>query len=118
MPAYMIARTTINDRGKFDQEFLPAIRQVFEAYGCKLLAQSDSVETIKGNDTIAHAAILEFQDLAHAHACAASPEFQAAMAIADTCMTDHAVWLVDGLAAPAETKSPEPASEAEKEPAE
>jgi len=118
MPAYMIARTTITDRSMFEQEFMPTIRPAFEAHGAKLLAQSDSVKTIKGTDTIAHAAILEFPDLNAAYACAASSEFKAAMAIADNCMTDHAVRLVDGLEAPAETKSPEPASEAAKEPAE
>ena len=98
MPAYMIARTTITDRAKFEREFMPAIRPAFEAYGAKLLAQSDSVETIKGNDTIAHLAVAEFPNLAAARACAASSDFKAAMAIADTIMTDHAVRLVDGLA--------------------
>ena len=103
MSAYMIARTTITDRAKFDQEFMPAIKKAFEAYGCKLLAQSDSVETIKGGegDPIAHLAILEFADLNHARACSQSPEFRGAMAIADTCMTDHTVRMIDGLAAPA-----------------
>ena len=107
MPAYMIARTTITDRKKFEQEFMPAIRPAFEAHGAKLLAQSDSVETIKGNDTIAHLAIAEFPDLAAAQACAGCPEFQAAMAIADTIMTDHAVRLVDGLAAAADAPAAE-----------
>ena len=116
MPAYMIARTTITDRSMFEQEFMPTIRPAFEAHGAKLLAQSDSVETIKGTDTIAHAAILEFPDLSAAYACAASSEFKAAMAIADNCMTDHAVRLVDGLAV--EPKSTEPAAEEAKEPAE
>jgi uncharacterized protein (DUF1330 family) len=108
----MIARTTITDRNKFEQKFMPALRPVFEAYNCKLLAQSDNVETIIGNDTIAHAAILEFPDLAAARACAASSDFQAAMAIAATCMTDHMVRMIDGLQAPAETAA------AEREPAE
>jgi uncharacterized protein (DUF1330 family) len=70
------------------------------------VAQSDNVETIKGNDTIAHLAILQFQDLAHARACSQSPEFHAAMAIADTCMTDHAVRLVDDLTAAIAEASP------------
>jgi uncharacterized protein (DUF1330 family) len=101
MPAYMIARTTISDRGKFEKEFMPAIKKAFDAYGCKLLAQSDNVETIKGGkgDPIAHAAILEFPDLDRARACSQSPEFRAAMAIADTCMTDHTVRMLDGLSA-------------------
>jgi len=112
MPAYMIARTTITDRAKFEKEFMPTIRPAFEAHGAKLLAQSDDVVTILGNDTIAHAAIVEFPDLAAAQACAASSDFRAAMAIAATCMTDHAVRMVDGLQAPAQ------AERAEKEPAE
>jgi uncharacterized protein (DUF1330 family) len=100
MPAYMIARTTITDRAKFDREFMPAIKKAFDAHGCKLLAQSDRVETIKGgeNDPIAHAAILEFPDIERARACSQSHEFAAAMAIADTCMSGHAVRMLDGLA--------------------
>jgi uncharacterized protein (DUF1330 family) len=115
MPAYMIARTTITDRSKFEQEFMPAILPVFQAYGAKLLAQSDNVITIKGNDQIAHLAILELPDQATALACASDPAFKAAMAIADTIMTDHAVRLVDGLEASADTKS---TAEPAKEPAE
>jgi len=84
MPAYMIARTTITDRAKFEQEFFPTIRPALEAHGAKLLAQSDDVVTIIGNDQIAHCAILDFPDLAAARACAASSDFKAAMPIAAT----------------------------------
>jgi uncharacterized protein (DUF1330 family) len=111
MPAYMIARTTIVDREKFEQEFMPVVRQMFEVYNCKLLVQSDAVETVIGSSSdtignIGHLAILEFPDLAHAQACAASPEMQALKKIGANCMIDHYVRLVDGLA---ETKSAEPA---------
>jgi uncharacterized protein (DUF1330 family) len=102
MPAYMIARATINNRAKFEQEFLPAIKPAFAPHGCKLLAQSDNVVTLIGDDKIAHLAIAEFPSLAAAQACATSREFKAAMAIAGTIMTDHYIRMVDGLATPVE----------------
>jgi hypothetical protein len=52
---------------------------------------------------------------ATALARASDPAFKAAMAIADTIMTGHAVRLVDGLEASADTKS---TAEPAKEPAE
>jgi uncharacterized protein (DUF1330 family) len=112
MPAYMIARATIKDREKFNSEFMPLIKNIGQTYNAKLLAQSDNVQTLVGNDTIAHAAILEFPDLAKAQACAQSSVFQEAMGVAENCIADHYLRLIDGLPVTAG------ASAAVKEPAE
>lgn len=119
MTAYMIARTTITDRTKFENDFMPIIKQAMEEFDAKLIAQSDNPETIHGDATtiigkIDHLAILEFEDIAVAHACAQSVEFKHAMEIAQTCMSDHYVRLVEGMPTPSKSES-EPAHEQSEE---
>lgn len=130
MTAYMVARTTITDRAKFDNDFMPAIRHVMESYNAKLIAQSDHVETVHGDEhsmigSISHLAILEFESIDIAHDCAKSEAFKHAMAIAGGCMVDHYVRLIDGMPATAaehhhheeQAKSGEEAAHPAQEPA-
>lgn len=98
MPAYMIAHATIADREKFNSDFMPAIKAAFEPHGAKLLSQSDEVTTLIGSDNVDHAAIAEFPNKEAAEACAQSAEFKHAMEVADTCITNHFLWMIDGLA--------------------
>ena len=38
MSVYITARTTVTDRKKYENEFLPAIRKIHEAHGAKIIA--------------------------------------------------------------------------------
>ena len=42
---------------------MPLIKNIGQTYNAKLLAQSDNVQTLVGNDTIAHAAISKSLDI-------------------------------------------------------
>lgn len=78
MPAYWIAHVTVTDPTRYAgyQSLAPA---AFEKFGARFLARGGLSETPEGPVYHRHV-VIEFRDLPTAHACYASPEYNAARA--------------------------------------
>lgn len=95
MTAYWIAHVTITDPEAYAryQALGPA---VFAAHGGRFLARGGQSEVMEGPVLDRHV-VIEFPSLAAAHACYASPEYQAARACREGAATAHVV-IVEGVA--------------------
>ena len=71
MSAYVIADVEITDANLYGQ-FLEQVTATVEAHGGKFVARGDAMETILGNWTPKHLALLEFGNLQQIHAWLAS----------------------------------------------
>jgi uncharacterized protein (DUF1330 family) len=102
MTAYVAARTTITDKEKYENKFLPAVMKARDAHGGKIIA-AGYIQYLIGEpaEESARVTIIEFQDEAQARAMLDSPEMQSALEIAQTCMSNPRISIVPGVPATA-----------------
>ncbi|WP_340588465.1 DUF1330 domain-containing protein [Erythrobacter alti] len=76
MPAYIIARFTIHDRGSYDR-YDAAFMTVFAKFKGKLLSADESPDVLQGEWNHTRSVLLEFPDKRSARAWMLSPEYRA-----------------------------------------
>ncbi|WP_109441215.1 DUF1330 domain-containing protein [Acinetobacter haemolyticus] len=83
MSAYWIAHVTIHDLEQYKQ-YMALAPHAFEKYGAKFLARGGNSYCLEGEEYQRHV-IIEFSDLATAHACYDSEEYNKARAARQGC---------------------------------
>lgn len=76
MPAYWIAHVTVTDPERY-KGYMALAPAAFARYGARFLARGGAAECLEGPEFNRHV-VIEFPDLASAHACYFSAEYQAA----------------------------------------
>nr|WP_297355198.1 DUF1330 domain-containing protein [uncultured Caldimonas sp.] len=77
--AYWIVRVTVTNPDQYPG-YLEAARPAFEKYRARFLVRGGAVQCMEG-DFRERNVVVEFADLATAHACYASPEYERARKI-------------------------------------
>ena len=90
---YWIAHVTVDDPEGY-KAYVAANAIAFEKFGAKFLVRGGASEVKSGKAKDRHV-ILEFESYATALSCYASPEYQAAAKIRDTCSAADVV-VVEG----------------------
>jgi len=95
MSVYIAARTTVTDKEKYENEFLPAVMKVHEAHGGKIIA-AGYIQYLVGApaEDGARVTIIECPDEAHARAL--FEEVKPLMA-AMQCTTNPRISIVPGI---------------------
>ncbi len=88
--AYWIVRVSVTKPEEYP-EYLAAAKPAFEKYGARFVVRGGAFECMEGSSR-ARNVVVEFGDLATAHACYASAEYQMAKAIRQrTAETDFVI---------------------------
>ncbi len=96
MAAYVMANLEVTDPAGF-APYREAVPATIAKYGGRYLARGGTAVAVEGGSTPKRVVVLEFPDLATAHAWLNSPEYQPLIAIRQrTAKTD--LWLIEGIA--------------------
>jgi uncharacterized protein (DUF1330 family) len=94
--AYSIALNTVNDQGKYTDEFAAAIAKTIQDAGGKFLVRGGKSITMHGAPPASRVVVVQFESIDKAQAWAASPATKAAFAIGEKSATLND-FLVEGL---------------------
>ena len=95
MSVYITARTTVTNKAKYENEFMPAMRPIYEAHGARIIA-AGYIDYLTGGpaEKGARVSIIECPDEAHARAL-----FEAAKPVMESisCMSNPRISIVPGI---------------------
>lgn len=94
MSAYWIAHVTVHDLEQY-QQYMALAPLAFDKYGAKFLARGGKSVVMEGSEYARHV-IIEFVDLATAHACYHSDEYCKARLARENC-ADVMISIVESL---------------------
>lgn len=92
--AYWIARVTVNNPDIYPQ-YVAAAKPAFEKHGARFLVRGGPYEAMEG-EARARNVVIEFESMEQALACYRSPDYQAAVAIRQSC-ADGELVIVEGV---------------------
>jgi uncharacterized protein (DUF1330 family) len=95
MKAYVLVNITIRDPERY-KDYIKAATPTVAAHGGRYVARGGRAERLEGSVTVNRIGVLEFPSFAQAKAWHESPEYQAAVAIRQSCSSGELV-LVEGL---------------------
>lgn len=90
---YWIVRVSVRDGARYP-DYLAAARPAFEKFGARFVVRGGPFETKEGASRERNV-VVEFADVATAHSCYDSPEYQAAKAIRNA-IADADFIIVEG----------------------
>lgn len=90
---YWIVRVSVRDAARYP-DYLAAARPAFEKFGARFVVRGGPFEAKEGVSRERNV-VVEFADVATAHACYDSPEYQAAKAIRNA-VADADFIIVEG----------------------
>ena len=93
---YWIVRVTVRDAERYP-DYLTAARPAFEKFGARFLVRGGPYQAMEGKARDRNV-VVEFKDVATAHACYSSPEYGAARSIR-IANADADFIIVEGAAA-------------------
>jgi uncharacterized protein (DUF1330 family) len=93
---YSIALNTVNDQGKYTNEFAPAIAKTIQDAGGKFLVRGGKSISMHGAPPASRVVVVQFESIDKAQAWAASPATKAAFAIGEKYATLND-FLVEGV---------------------
>ena len=96
MKAYVIVNVSIRDPERY-KDYVQAATPTVAAHGGRDVARGGRAEKLEGDVPVNRVVVLEFPSYAQAKGWYDSPEYQAALAIRQSCSTGTII-LVEGLA--------------------
>jgi uncharacterized protein (DUF1330 family) len=94
--AYVIVNVSIRDAERY-KDYIQAATPTVAAHGGRYVARGGRAEKLEGDVPVNRVVVLEFPSYAQAKAWYDSPEYQAALAIRQSCATGDLI-LVEALA--------------------
>ncbi len=91
---YWMVHVTVKDPERY-KDYVAANKAAFDKYGGKFIVRGGTYEVVKGASRERHV-IIEFPSLAAAKDCFLSKEYEAALAIFNTCAESDVV-IVEGV---------------------
>ena len=95
MNAYVVVNVAIRDPERY-KDYVKAATPTVAAHGGKYIVRGGRAERLEGNVAVNRIVVLEFPSYAHAKRWYDSPEYQAALAIRQSCSTGDLI-LVEGI---------------------
>jgi uncharacterized protein (DUF1330 family) len=86
---YWMVHVTVKDPERY-KDYVAANKAPLEKYGARFIVRGGQYEVVKGTSRERHV-VLEFPSFAAAKECFHSPEYQAALAIFQTCAESDVV---------------------------
>jgi uncharacterized protein (DUF1330 family) len=93
--AYVIVNVSIRDAERY-KDYIQAATPTVAAHGGRYVARGGRAEKLEGDVPVNRVVVLEFPSYAQAKAWYDSPEYQAALAIRQSCSTGTII-LVEGM---------------------
>ena len=94
MKAYVVANVAIRDPERY-KDYVKAATPTVAAHGGRYIARGGRAERLEGGVAVNRMVVLEFPSYAHAKGWYESPEYQAALAIRQSCSTGDFI-LIEG----------------------
>ena len=95
MKAYVIVNVSIRDAERY-KDYIQAATPTVAAHGGRYIARGGRAEKLEGDVRVNRVVVLEFPSYAQAKGWYDSPEYQAALAIRQSCATGTII-LVEGM---------------------
>lgn len=96
MKAYVIVNVSISDPERYN-DYIRAATPTVAAHGGRYVVRGGRAEKLEGDVSVNRIVVLEFLGYAEAKGWYESPEYQAALAIRQSCSTATLI-LVEGMA--------------------
>jgi uncharacterized protein (DUF1330 family) len=96
MKAYVIVNVAISDPERY-KDYIRAATPTVAAHGGKYIVRGGRASRLEGDVAVSRIVVLEFPSYAQACEWYESPEYQAALAIRQSCATGTLI-LVEGMA--------------------
>lgn len=96
MKAYVIVNVSISDPERYN-DYIRAATPTVAAHGGRYVVRGGRAEKLEGDVSVNRIVVLEFPGYAEAKGWYESPEYQAALAIRQSCSTATLI-LVEGMA--------------------
>lgn len=96
MKAYVVVNVAIRDPERY-KDYIQAATPTVAAHGGRYIVRGGRAEKLEGNIAVHRIVVLEFPSYAQAKGWYDSPEYQAALAIRQSCATGDLI-LVEGMA--------------------
>ena len=96
MKAYVIVNVAVRDPERY-KDYVQAATPTVAAHGGRYVVRGGRAERLEGNVAVNRIVVLEFPSYAQAKGWYDSPEYQAALAIRQSCATGDLI-LAEGMA--------------------
>lgn len=96
MKAYVIVNVAVRDPDRY-KDYVQAATPTVAAHGGRYIVRGGRAEKLEGTIAVNRIVVLEFPSYAQARGWYDSPEYQAALAIRQSCATGELI-LVEGMA--------------------
>lgn len=96
MKAYVVVNVAVQDPERY-KDYIRAATPTVAAHGGRYIVRGGRAEKLEGDIAVNRIVVLEFPSYAQAKSWYDSPEYQAALAIRQSCATGDLI-LVEGMA--------------------